>query len=80
MAHGKPRICNAIIADSDRDTIIVLCECAKNLLAGNVKHTPTQFRKLERHKSGLRTLLLVIIIVLLVVVVVLVVVVHRVPN
>ena len=56
LAQGKPRICNAIIAESDRDTINVLCECAKNLLAGNLKVTPSQFRKLKRHKAGLRTL------------------------
>ena len=56
LAQGKPRICNAIIAESDRDTIRVLCECAKNLLAGNLELTPSHLRKLKRHKAGLRTL------------------------
>ena len=36
LAQAKPCMCKAIIGASDRDLITCLCECAQNILNGNV--------------------------------------------
>ena len=56
LAKGKPKIRKAIIDESGPEVIKVLCECAKNTLNGNIKLSPTQFKKLKRYKAPLRHL------------------------
>lgn len=42
----------------DKDFIHCMCECAKNLLKGNIPLTHAQMRSLSRHKRMLRQLAL----------------------
>ena len=56
LRTAKPLQANAIIRHSDYDLIKVLCECAHNVLKGNVPLTPRQKANLRRHKNALRLL------------------------
>lgn len=47
---------DGIIRQADKDLILCLCECAQNVLEGIVPLTDTNFKKLKRHQSKLRTL------------------------
>lgn len=42
----------------DKNTIYNICECAKNILAGNVRLRSAQLNKLKKHKTALRKLAL----------------------
>lgn len=56
LQKAKPCISKQIIAKADRSLVECLCECADNILKGNVQLTPTQKTKLRKNKTGLRTL------------------------
>lgn len=53
LAKGKPSLCRAIIKEADRDLVNAICECAHNLVEGNVSLTPAQKLKLKPHKKKL---------------------------
>jgi hypothetical protein len=55
LAKAKPNVCKAIIKGGDKDLVHCLCECAHNVLKGNVHLTKAQKAKLTRHKQDLRT-------------------------
>ena len=57
MAKAKPKVNKALIEARDKELINCLCECALNVLKGNVPLSHDQKRKLARHKTGLRTLI-----------------------
>lgn len=46
----------SMIKAADGDLVRCLCECALNILKGNVRLTPPQKSKLTRHKHSLRQL------------------------
>ena len=46
------------IACCDRDSLNCICECAKNILRGNIKLSPTQFKNLKKHKAAIRNIVL----------------------
>lgn len=46
----------AILGVADREWIEAICECALNILKGNVTLSPSQKTKLSPYKSHLRTL------------------------
>ena len=54
LAKAKPAVVKAIINTGDKELINALCECALNVLSGNVPLTKTQKTRLCRHKTGLR--------------------------
>lgn len=56
LSKAKPKTVKAIIKDGDRELLHCLCECALNVLKGHVPLTPTQKKRLSRHKTHLRTL------------------------
>ena len=56
LAKATPEIRRAVLCGSPKNLIHTICECAKNLLNGNVSLTPAQKGKLQRYKAGLRTL------------------------
>ena len=56
MQKTKPCIRKHLIAKADRSLVDCLCECADNMLRGNVPLTKPQKEKLKRNKAGLRTL------------------------
>lgn len=40
----------------DKSDISCICECAKNILRGNIKLSQSQLSKLRKHKAALRSL------------------------
>ena len=42
----------------DKNTIHSICECAKNILVGNVRLRTIQLNKLKKHKTAIRKLVL----------------------
>lgn len=56
LLFAKPTMCRSVIRDADRSLILCLCECAKNVLKGNVDLTKRQFNTLAPYKEELREL------------------------
>jgi hypothetical protein len=56
LATAKPKMVKAIINCADKDLVHCLCECAFNVLKGNVPLTNAQKVKLKRYKQHLRAL------------------------
>ena len=56
LATAKPALKKAIINAGDKELIDTLCDCAQNLLKGNVTMTTRQKTCLRRHKNLLRQL------------------------
>jgi len=56
LAKGKPRIVKAIIKESDAEVTRAICECAHNVLKGNVPLSHAQFKKLKRYRKQLKLL------------------------
>ena len=56
LATGKPRIVNAIVKEADPQVMKAICECAHNVLKGNVPLSKSQFSKLKRHRKHLHLL------------------------
>ena len=56
LAHTTPQMCKAIIGAADRELITCLCECAKNILNGNVPLTKSHLKHLQRYHSDECTL------------------------
>lgn len=56
LAKAPPKQRQAIIGTANSDLILCLCECALNLLNGNIKISDSVLRKLQRHKNSLRNL------------------------
>ena len=46
LAHALPQMCKAIIRAADRELMTCLCECAQNILNGNVPLTKESFEAL----------------------------------
>ena len=53
---ARPCIRKHLITKADRSLVDCLCECADNILRGNVPLTKLQKEKLKRNKAGLRAL------------------------
>jgi len=56
LHKARPCIRNHIIVKADHSLIERLCECAYNILKGNVPLTRKQKDQLKRNKTGLRAL------------------------
>ena len=56
LAKAKPGMAKAIIQAADKDLILCLCECAQNILNGNVPLTPCHLKHLQRHRKDVRIL------------------------
>ena len=56
LAQAPPEISKAGLRGGDNKLITCLCECAKNILNGNVPLTPEEKEKLRPYKTHLRTL------------------------
>ena len=56
LQKTKPCIRKHIITKADGSLVDCLCECADNILRGNVSLTKPQKEKLARNKAGLRAL------------------------
>ena len=52
----KPSVVKAVLKGASPDLIKALCECSLNILKGRIKLSPTQKKKLSRHKNNLRLL------------------------
>ena len=59
LYKAKPKAVKKILKDKcDKELIVCLSECCKNILKSTVKLTPGQKNKLSRHKQSLRKLVL----------------------
>jgi hypothetical protein len=56
LQKTKPCIRKHLISKADRSLVDWLCECADDILRGNVPLTKLQKEKLKRNKAGLRAL------------------------
>ena len=56
LQKARPCIRKHLITKADRSLVDWLCECADNILRGNVSLTKPQKEKLARNKAGLRAL------------------------
>ena len=56
LASANPKLKKAIIEGADSQLIKCLCDCANNILKGNVSMPNCQKTKLRRHKQSLRLL------------------------
>ena len=56
LAQATPHMCKAIIRAADRELMTCLCECAQNILNGNVPLTKSHLKHLQWYRSDVRTL------------------------
>ncbi len=56
LAKGSTKQRQGVIDGAGKDLVTCLCECALNVLNGNVSLTPAERNKLKRHKRELRAL------------------------
>lgn len=56
LANAKPCMCKAIIKAADRELLLCLCECAQNILNGNVTLSKSHLKKLQRYRTDVRNL------------------------
>lgn len=56
LGTGKPKTIRAIMKQADGELMTCLCECAKNILKGNVPLNVQQLSKLKRHREVVRKL------------------------
>ena len=56
LASAKPTQCRALLKTADPGLVKCLCECALNVLKGNVPLSSTHKNKLKHHKKDLRIL------------------------
>lgn len=56
LANASPEVQRTVLRGHDPALMRCLCECAKNVLNGNVPLTPAQKARLRPYKTGLRTL------------------------
>jgi hypothetical protein len=56
LAEAQPHMCKAIIREGDRELITCLCECAKNILNGNVPLKKSHLKRLQRYRKDVRTI------------------------
>lgn len=56
LSKASKNIQNSIVGSAPRDLIDTICECAHNVLKGNVSLTSDQYKKLKRYRTQLREL------------------------
>ena len=56
LAQAKPCMCKAIIGAADRDLITCLCECAQNILNGNVPLSKAHLKRLHQYRMDMHKL------------------------
>ena len=57
MLKGKRPIVRALLNEADRDIVNVFCECALNVVNGNVPLTSSQRRQLKKYKKAILLIL-----------------------
>ena len=56
LKDERPKLRTTIIANSDKELLNIISECALNVLKGNVKLSDCKKRKLRKFKRQLRTI------------------------
>ena len=56
LAQCDPKHCSHLLKSSDRELVKCICECAVNVLRGNVPLEPAQKNTLQKFKRQLRHL------------------------
>jgi len=57
LSKAKPTLRKAILTSADKELIYCLLECIDNLLSGNIKLSPSQFKNLRKSKTIIRNIL-----------------------
>lgn len=57
LATAKRGMRNAIIASADKNLIDAVCECCKNSLHGNIRHSERDKRRLKHYKRWIKTVM-----------------------
>lgn len=57
LSTAKPKLRKAIVANSDAELVLALCEVIVNVLSGNVKIDYRQRQRLKRYHTTLRKLI-----------------------
>ena len=55
LAHATPQMCKAIFGAADRELITCLCECAQNILNGNVPLNKSRLKHLQWYRSDVQS-------------------------
>lgn len=56
LCRAKPKAAKSVLKVVDRDVLETIGECCVNVLKGNVPLTPSQKKRLYKHRSTLRRL------------------------
>ena len=56
LCHANHNVAKAVMKTAPQDVLKAVCECAVNVLKGNVPLTSGQKNALRKHKKGLREL------------------------
>ena len=56
LSQAKPHMCKAILGAADHELLACLCECAQNILNGNVPLCKSHLKHLQRYRSHVRKL------------------------
>ena len=56
LTKAKPKMCKAIIGAADHELISCLCECAQNILNGNVPLCEGHLKKLQQYHKDVQKL------------------------
>ncbi len=56
LSKAKPKLRQALLKNLETDTLRCICECAYNVLNGNLKLSPKQRKDLLKYKKSLRVL------------------------
>ena len=54
LKRASPKLRKAILANSDKDLVLALCEIVANVLAGTVKLQSKDKKRLIKHRGALR--------------------------
>ena len=56
LKNAKPKLCNAIISNCNKDLLHSISECVLNVLNGKIRLSDCAKRKLKKYKSSFRSL------------------------
>jgi hypothetical protein len=54
LASSTPAVRKQILKSADNDLIKLLIECCFNTLYGNLRHSPSNIKKLKKYKAAIR--------------------------
>lgn len=56
IAYADPKTRKKVVQQASKGLVLAVCDCADQVLKGEVKLTPAAFQRLKKHKTTLRKL------------------------